>query len=460
MHRRSFLLGAGAVAVMPSAACGQARVRSFRPEDFGARGDGRSDDTGAFAAMAAAVARAGGGEVVLRRATYRVGRQGPGGGAEWAYQPAPVLSFDGLAGPLAIRGEGARLLAAAALRYGTWDRRTGRAVRRAMPNYQRGEWASPYRAMVHVARVRGAVEIEGLELDGNLPGLQLGGPWGDTGHQIPAFGLFLEDNAGGEIVRDVRSRRHGQDGIIVAASARRNTRTRLERVACEENGRQGVSIVSGRGFDVVDCAFTRTGRGALASSPGAGVDIESERSPIRDLAFTRCRFEDNVGAGMVADSGDSADASFRECRFVGTTTWAAWPNKPRFWFEGCEFVGAIVRPFDAADPADGTRFTRCRFRDDPALSPTGVVYGTTCADLGENRNALFEACDFRMTHGSVLPWSTGAVYQDCTMSQRSRAQAFPRGTYLGRNRIDGNVDLYGSRIRGEVLVNGRPVPRS
>jgi len=34
-----------------------------------------------------------------------------------------------------------------------------------------------------------------------------------------------------------------------------------------------------------------------------------------------------------------------------------------------------------------------------------------------------------------------------------------RGKYLGRTRIDGPVDLYGSMILGEVLLNGKLVQR-
>ena len=43
------------------------------------------------------------------------------------------------------------------------------------------------------------------------------------------------------------------------------------------------------------------------------------------------------------------------------------------------------------------------------------------------------------------------------MSQRAPAKSYPRGTFVGRNSISGNVDLYGAVIRGELLVNGRPM---
>jgi len=460
--RRAFLLSA-AGAAMSAAACGapaQTRMRTFRPEDFGARGDGRSDDTAAFAALARALSQEGGGTVALRAATYRVGRQRQAGAADYAWAPDALLRFDNLPGAIAIAGNGARLQAAPGLRYGTFDRRTGRAVRRALPNMRRGEWATPYQAMIHISGARGPVLVEGLDLDGNLPALEIGGPWGDTGTQIPASGLLLTDNRAGEVVRDVRCRRHGQDGIMVAAPARRAARTRFENVACEDNGRQGLSIIGGTGFDIIDSRFARSARGPVSSAPGAGVDIEAEWAPIRDLRFTGCTMEANHGVGMVADSGDSANALFERCRFVGTVAHSLWPNKPDFRFRDCTFLGMIVKPFGDRNPARATQFLRCRFLDDPRRTSEGRVAGPFAGDLGENQNILFDACEWRLTHELRLPWSTGAIYRDCLMRQRTGEQAFPRGRYQGRTTIQGNVDLYGSRVEGDLTVNGRRVPRT
>jgi hypothetical protein len=141
-----------------------------------------------------------------------------------------------------------------------------------------------------------------------------------------------------------------------------------------------------------------------------------------------------------------------------------WPNKPRFRFENCTFVGAIVHAFGDADPARAARFTACSFLDDPALSPTGEVYGgenpsRPIADLPGNPNVLFDRCKFLLTHRSVLPWTVNVViFKDCVMSQRAPAESYPRGTFVGRNVINGNVVLYSARIRGELILNGKLIP--
>ena len=67
--RRDLLLGAGAIAAMPDAAWALQGGAAVTPEQFGALGDGRTNDSDAFAAMSAFATARGGGEIVLRRTT-------------------------------------------------------------------------------------------------------------------------------------------------------------------------------------------------------------------------------------------------------------------------------------------------------------------------------------------------------------------------------------------------------
>lgn len=165
---------------------------------------------------------------------------------------------------------------------------------------------------------------------------------------------------------------------------------------------------------------------------------------------------------MVADTGDSEGGEFERCTFTGTTSWAVWPNKPRFAFHDCEFLGAITRAYGDTDPGRAAQFLNCTFRDDPGRSPRGQVYRGAnpdgpLADLSDARNVRFARCAFLATHAATLPWSTEAIYEDCRMEQRSQAVAFPRGTFRGRSSITGKVDLYGSTIDGELFLNGARV---
>lgn len=468
--RRQWLrLTAGATV----AACGGATTgaRIFRPEDFGARGDGRSNDSAAFASLSAAVNRAGGGVVELRPVVYIVGRQHRSDDPALGYMiPDDLLHFVGCERDVVVNGNGATLRAAPGLLYGAFDRSTGRPLAVRLPFLDHGAKAAPYHAMIHAERCRGAVRIAKLTLDGQTAALSIGGKWGDQGWQIAGSGLLLTDNRGDEIVEDVVSHDHPLDGIIVdglsAADAPvRTVQRRFSRVTADCNGRQGCSIVGGSGYVFEACRFTRTGRGPIASSPGAGVDIEPENGKtIAGLRFLSCTFADNAGCGLVADGGPSANVTFVASTFVGTTSWAAWPKAPHYAFTGCTFVGALANCYGSDDPGAAARFTACVFRDRAARGPVSPVYlaggpDGWIIDLSTSVNVRFSGCRFELTGRGRLPWSTGAIYDGCTMRQVAKGQAFPRGTWRGRSAITGNVDLAGSRILGTLTVNGRVVPR-
>lgn len=463
--RREMMKGVVVTAVAATTTGATSDTRIVTPEQFGAKGDGRTNDTAAFAAMTAVVNRRGGGAVHLRKTTYVVGQQKSAPDKVYAFAPESIMEFEGCSAPLTIRGNGARLRCADGLRYGTFDQSSRQPTKHPQPFYGTGETSTPYFSMLEAKNCSGAVTISDLELDGNLPGLQVGGPFGDTGWQIPCTGLRLTDNIGPELLERVRSHHHGLDGLMVSGIEVRAASSRIQEVICDSNGRQGCSLVGGRRYRFVDCQFTNTGKAGLYSAPGAGVDIEAEHAPIRHVWFEHCLFSSNSGAGMDADQGDIEDAVFNKCRFIGTTSWAAWPRKPRFRFVDCEFIGAVVNAFGDADPERATQFSNCVFRDDPALSPTGKVYlaedTLAIAVLPFCRNTRFTRCRFELAHGGVLPWSTNEViYADCVMSQTSAKTGYPRGTFVGRNRIDGNVDLHNSRVLGELILNGRVVPRT
>ncbi|MES2288365.1 MAG: right-handed parallel beta-helix repeat-containing protein [Pseudomonadota bacterium] len=456
--RRSFVgsalaLGAGLASAAESNVI-------FKPEDFGAVGDGRTDDSVAMTRLAKVVNQAGGGSVIFRRTTYVIGGQGKPMPGKYMFPPQELLKFSGCSRPLRLMGNGARLLSAAGQRFGVFGS-DARPIKHDLPYYGDG-MATPYVAMIQVDSCSGPVHIADFELAGEINSLIVGGPYGDTGWQLGGTGLFLQNNRGSELIERIYTHHHPLDGIMIdGLDADLTGTSRIVRnLKSQANGRQGCSIVGGRDYLFSDCSFSDTGRGKLSSAPGAGVDIEAEGGKeIRRLRFTGCRFANNAGAGMLAETGTVEDVRFEDCTFIGTTAWSAWPNKPRLRFDRCTFVGSVVRAYGHVDITLATQFTRCTFDDNPALSPQKKVFGggqpgRPLIDLDNAENVLFDHCAFSARHGAALPWSIRAIYKDCTMTQGSQRTGYPRGQYFGSNRITGNVDLYNTKISGRLVVNG------
>jgi polygalacturonase len=70
----------------------------------------------------------------------------------------------------------------------------------------------------------------------------------------------------------------------------------LKDVVCDNNYRQGISIISIDGLLVENCAFNNT----WGTPPSSGVDIEPDdaKNLVKNVVFRNCRFEDNYGDGF------------------------------------------------------------------------------------------------------------------------------------------------------------------
>lgn len=465
-------IGIGMVSALLWPATGTAEVRrTFDVRDFGASPTATAArNTRALRDASAALSKAGGGTLLIPPGRYRVGDQQLAArrGQGYAARGTPIIQIANCTLPVAIIGTGVTLVAADGLRFGAFDPRTGAAHTVPTPFYDLDFRADAYR-MIDISGCHAAVTITGIELDGNADRYVLGGPWGDTGRQVEAIGIMLSSNTGGVVVENVHTHDHGLDGIMVAHTGLTPRSPRypvtLRNVTCDRNGRQGLSWVGGTQLTAIGCRFTRTGRGRFQSAPAAGVDIEAEESVCRNGRFIDCTFSDNSGAGFLASTGDVADIRVERCRMIGTTNWSSWSYKPRIRFDNCLFVGSVVNAFPSPDPTQATQFHRCRFTDNPRLSPTGKAYHLFLADLGGgSTNVLFDDCDFIAVGADRgLPWTLADTrYNNCRFRQAGKRIAYPRGVFTGTCTIQtgGNVDLYGSKIRGTVTINGKIFPRS
>ena len=105
---------------------------------------------------------------------------------------------------------------------------------------------------------------------------------------IDIYGLKLMDSGG--------------DGIIVASytgitTQRYSANIFLKDLWCDNNYRQGISVISVQHLRVENCWFTNT----IGTAPQAGVDIEPNQPFERliDIVFDKCRFTGNAGGGIL-----------------------------------------------------------------------------------------------------------------------------------------------------------------
>lgn len=347
------------------------QLATIVPQWWGAKGDNATNDTDALRRAADFISIRGGGTLLLPTGTYVVGEQSLAGsaglGGSWLEEN--IIYIHDCLEPVVIEGQNGDdktvLRAADGLRYGSFDPVAGGVHETVLPFTKYDYRADVYWGMVALFK-NSDVSVRNLELDGNQDGLELGGLWGDKGYQVAGSGIWAYQNDK-LTIEDVHAHHQPLDGLIVGYAGLMEdsapTPTILNRVVSEFNGRQGLSWVGGIGLTATDCRFNHSGRARIASSPAAGLDIEAEGSICRDGKFFNSEFINNVGVGMVADSGDGGYSTFSGCTFWGTTNWSVWARKPRLIFEDSKIYGSMPQPYSAAVADDMVRFSGCTIED-------------------------------------------------------------------------------------------------
>jgi hypothetical protein len=442
--RRTVLFGAAALAVasqLPPARATAATYPTYNLKtDFGAAGNGTTNDTAAFQKAAAAIAAARGGTLTIPAGTYLVGVQlkpgDPGydtsAGAPH-YQMQDIFNLDDTLPAvqyLNIQGTtGTVLKLAPGLRYGSFDPTTGAVYNPPSLPFTDAAYGVEAGRMIQV--VNGSnITIQNLELDGNNGSLVLGGQFGDTGRQLKATGIRLL-GCTNVAITDAHTHHHGLDGVTIGwpglTATDPATPHTITRLRSEYNGRQGLSWTGGRGLTCTDSQFNHTGRGALSSAPAAGVDIEAESSVCRGGAFSGCEFVDNAGLGLNVTNGDGGYTTFDGCTFWGTTTYSAYTTKPGLVFTNSTFYGECNMGFGSSDTNLAIRYTGCTFEDKPWTN--GQVFRQTylITDAGSAaQNVTFTDCTFT-AHQVRSIWANSTAYpkifQHCTIDHQYAALA-------------------------------------
>ena len=391
-------------------------LRKDLKRDFGAVGDGRTNDLAAFQRAAdffnqRARTPAGSGRAVLRipPGTYQLGRAGQ--------QPTDALHLQNCRNLAIVGADSAttEIRYADSLRFGAFDPATHLPYEAPTAFFTNYAYAAGVGTIV-VLQNCDNVQVANLALNGNSAHLVVGGHWGDTGIQLGSDGIFVS-NSRHVHLRNLAVHHFGHDGIQVLNRLAKTVDDPaqedivLENSRFDYNGRQGLSITGANGLRATNCSFSHTGRvfipalgKPLYSNPGAGVDLEPEGGFVANVVLDRCRFVDNAGQGIVSDRyGDGPPTTknilIKNSLLWGVTNWSAWVRQTDFRFEHCRIYGAFVT--GCAQTAYATQFVGCTFADQPYHGQP--AYGTFLLYSRQEARAMrFTRCRFVAAHGALL----------------------------------------------------------
>ncbi|KAF1026197.1 MAG: hypothetical protein GAK29_01459 [Acinetobacter bereziniae] len=240
-----------------------------------------------------------------------------------------------------------------------------------------------------------------LDISGNRNAQQIGGKYGDIDWQLLAYGLRIALIENFKI-EGVTTHNHLLDGLYVAGCSdssnpnelNPNYRGVVQNVTSINNSRQGCSFTGGQNISWYDCNFANSGMPSftVASAPKSNFDIEAEVSPIRNSAFYNCFFGDSGNTSLVADSGDTKDIKFFNCKFINSTSTSIWSRKPMMRFYECYINGYMEGFYSTDKHIDRTLFERCVITDNPQVNPEMLSREYLINASGSN--PLFNNCTF------------------------------------------------------------------
>lgn len=398
-------------------------------KEFGATGNGRTNDQEAFTKASAFFnKRKGNGKLIIPKGIYIVGRQqftGNKPNSDKAYKGEYALDLRGC-NNMVIEGKtGAVIKNADSIRIGAFNPGTGKPFKHSMkdinidPAY--AKYASSAGIVVHVSQ-SGNIRITGLTLDGNMNSFIFGGNWGSgrNAYELIHYGIYIIDSHDISLNNCV-IKNFACDGIYIANLGKevKTFNINITKVKVNYCGRNGLSWLGGENIRVTNSVFSNQGQGVVHESPAAGIDIEVENNSFcRKGYFYNCVMENNVGSAIASGSKElSSDILFKKCIAASPVYYPLFVDAASHTFEDCSFYGTVLVWYKGTTGKDGTEFKRCLFEE----NYKGKKMYDGSYQLGaEATGVIIDSCTFKSY--TVSNYFLNAHTDNCSKSNQQKIQ--------------------------------------
>lgn len=363
--------------------------------DFGAKGDGFSDDSKAWHDAIEYFNGKKNGRLKIPKGIYRIGTQEQNISNRAFYSKYKFRLSEAsnihIEGAVDVQGNPASVFKYNDNLYFGYFQNNGKAMDKASDK-NRAE-LEPF---LRIEPSCNGIKVENIEVDGNLAKTNLGIV---KTHNLAFIGIYI-NGAGNVELENIYVHHLGLDGIYIRAAYDENkVNVLLNKIISEYNGRQGLSFTGGRGIKVINSKFRYTGKGGLSLSPSANVDIENHEAKnkyIENIAFENCELIDNAGgSGSLNLAGLIRNFKMTNCK-IETTNWLSiqsnYSPSRDFMFENCVIKGAIEFQINGNQKLgqEITKFINCTISDNKNTKKVGV--GRSLINVLDN--VEFDNCNF------------------------------------------------------------------
>lgn len=299
------------------AGCSAQKTATVNVKDFGAKGDGVSDDYSAVLAAVDEVNRIGSGTLVFPKGTYFLKPYHTSGSSVRNIELKNVRGVEIIGNNSVIKVNGKHHRGA---------------------DYSTGGYSYSNTGAVIPMLISSSsdVTVRNLEIDGGVASTTRDANLAEFGGH-----LILITNSENVHLQNLKVHHAQTDGIYIDGKSRNVT---ADQVESYNNARQGMSIIELHNGKFTNCTFRDTGRTGKygGHSPQAGVDIEPHGAPnsVFDITFENCTFENNIGSQfVVSHPGTTANVFLKNCVFreIDGFHYAVIVNAKDVVFDSCIF---------------------------------------------------------------------------------------------------------------------------